>query len=110
MLFLMMESEFVKIIYAKINGIPWQPQIAKFVSSQKKQKQTTGYTVSVTLSICKQYYKDTNLVYITKTQHLTFRYRLTIRFTIMSKVKIKMAFLKYWHKNLHVIEIPPFLN
>jgi hypothetical protein len=32
-----MESEFAKIIYAKINGIPWQPQIAKFVSRQKNQ-------------------------------------------------------------------------
>jgi hypothetical protein len=31
-----MESEFAKILYAKINGIPWQPQIAKFVSRQKK--------------------------------------------------------------------------
>jgi hypothetical protein len=35
-----MESEFAKIIYAKINGIPWQSQIAKFVSRQKN-----GYTV-----------------------------------------------------------------
>jgi hypothetical protein len=35
-----MESEFAKIIYARINGIPWQPQIAKFLSRQK-----TGYTV-----------------------------------------------------------------
>jgi hypothetical protein len=34
-----MESEFAKIIYAKINGIPWQPQITKFVSRQKKTKQ-----------------------------------------------------------------------
>jgi hypothetical protein len=34
-----MESEFAKIIYAKINGIPWQTQSAKFVSRQ------TGYTV-----------------------------------------------------------------
>ena len=32
-----MKSEFAKIIYAKINGIPWQPQIAKFVSRQKKR-------------------------------------------------------------------------
>jgi hypothetical protein len=36
-----MESEFAEIIYAKINGIPWQPQIAEFVSRPKK----TGYTV-----------------------------------------------------------------
>jgi hypothetical protein len=32
-----MESEFAKIIYAKINGIPWQLQIAKFVSRQKNR-------------------------------------------------------------------------
>jgi hypothetical protein len=40
-MFLMMESEFAKIIYAKINGIPWQPQFAKFASHQK-----TGHTVN----------------------------------------------------------------
>jgi hypothetical protein len=32
-----MESEFTKIIYAKNNGIPWQSQIAKFVSRQKNR-------------------------------------------------------------------------
>jgi hypothetical protein len=32
-----MESDFAKIIYAKINGTPWQPQIAKFVSRQKNR-------------------------------------------------------------------------
>jgi hypothetical protein len=43
-----MESEFAKIIYAKIDSIPWQPQNAKFVSRQKKK---TGYMVS----ICKRF-------------------------------------------------------
>jgi hypothetical protein len=32
-----MESEFAKIVYANINDIPWQPQIAKFVSRQKNR-------------------------------------------------------------------------
>jgi hypothetical protein len=39
-----MESEFAKIIYAKNNGIPWQSQIAKFVSRQKNR--LYGYQAS----------------------------------------------------------------
>jgi hypothetical protein len=42
--FLIMESEFAKIIYAKINGISWQPQIAKYASRQKKKKQNKKKT------------------------------------------------------------------
>jgi hypothetical protein len=38
-----MESEFAKIIYAIINGIPWQPQIAKCVSRQKKRLYGTSF-------------------------------------------------------------------